>query len=223
MDSGTPFQALSISGGDLEAITQANQRTLLLLKLPAELRNRVYEAVCLHSTISILPKNIIYHPGMFSPNATKHRSGLPLVQVCRQIRHESMPTFLRHTTFDLTELYHSRNEEIDWSFRKVARSIELRAYLAWDMIYCWERQRITLFSVDMPCLEDVYVLVTGQESSWCTFQSHNDFQEASRAAFGSKSLQIHFKARKGDSKQLGVGEGNEAEGVHTMSDAGDTR
>ncbi|KAH4523616.1 hypothetical protein HBH87_062280 [Parastagonospora nodorum] len=207
MDNGTPFQALSISGSDLEAITQANQRTSLLLKLPAELRNRIYEAVCLHSTISVLPKAIIDQLERSSPNATKHQSGLALVHVCRQIRHEAMSKFLRHTTFDVTELYYSSNEEIDWSFRKVARSIELRAYLAGDMIYCWERQRITLFSVDMPSLEDVYVLVTGQDSSWCTRQIHNDFQEASRAAFG----------------KLGVGEGNEAEGGHNMSDARDTR
>ncbi|KAH4067425.1 hypothetical protein HBI56_167940 [Parastagonospora nodorum] len=206
MDNGTPFQALSISGSDLEALadngnsTQANQRTSLLLKLPAELRNRIYEAVCLHSTISVLPKAIIDQLERSSPNATKHQSGLALVHVCRQIRHEAMSKFLRHTTFDVTELYYSSNEEIDWSFRKVARSIELRAYLAGDMIYCWERQRITLFSVDMPSLEDVYVLVTGQDSSWCTRQIHNDFQEASRAAFGSKSLQIHFKARKDNSK-----------------------
>jgi hypothetical protein len=111
-----------------------------------------------------------------------------------------MSTFLPHTTFDVIELYYSSDEEIHSSFRKVARSIGLRAHLAADMSYCWKYQRIPSLSVDMPCLEDVYVLVTGRESSWCTRQIRNGFQEALRAAFGSKSLQIGFKARKSDSK-----------------------
>lgn len=113
-----------------------------------------------------------------------------------------MSAFLQHTTFDLRALYDHGRKVLDWVFRKVARSIKIHGCVAAEISYYWKGQYLKLFtrySLDMPCLEHVYVHVICKDP-WCIGHMHNRFQEAAREVFGSKSLQVHLMTKSDDSK-----------------------
>ncbi|KAF2035650.1 hypothetical protein EK21DRAFT_107166 [Setomelanomma holmii] len=84
-----------------ERLTVENQKRSPLLRLPAELRNRVYDLV-FQGTILYVPPSLSYRESIARPDGRK-RPTVSLTATSRQIRHEAMPVLHRCIMFDMSE------------------------------------------------------------------------------------------------------------------------
>ncbi|CAE7194017.1 hypothetical protein PTNB73_08696 [Pyrenophora teres f. teres] len=81
------------------AITESNQLTSPLLRLPAELRNKIYEYACIDTTVRA---HQVMNLQIYRSNApVSKRKPLAVISTCKQMRHEASEIFYSHTTFDL--------------------------------------------------------------------------------------------------------------------------
>jgi hypothetical protein len=81
---------------------QANQENSPFLRLPAEIRNRIYELTLAGSIVKVKSTE---HPSMsLQRSANSHGSGsaLGLLHVCAQIRHDAQAIFWSRCVIDLT-------------------------------------------------------------------------------------------------------------------------
>ncbi|OWY45614.1 asparagine synthetase [Alternaria alternata] len=81
---------------DLDSITAANQRNSPLLRLPAELRNKIY-CYAFESNEVCLTARGFYHRYF----RTLRIHPMSLAQSCTQCRYEALPYFWSSTTFNL--------------------------------------------------------------------------------------------------------------------------
>ncbi|KAF2127147.1 hypothetical protein P153DRAFT_368483 [Dothidotthia symphoricarpi CBS 119687] len=80
---------MSHRSDDLDRITQASQLNSPLLRLPAELRNKIYEYIFYDTRVSFARQVFFLPPRPYYPSHT-------ILLACRQIWHESLPTFHRN-------------------------------------------------------------------------------------------------------------------------------
>jgi hypothetical protein len=79
-----------------------NQRNSPLLKLPAEVRNCIYEYAFARGSIDFMKDSASSDDS--SPHTRKHQGASALIHVCRQVRHEALPIFYTNTTFHFSSL-----------------------------------------------------------------------------------------------------------------------
>lgn len=68
------------------------------VRLPAELRNRIYEFTFHDTTVKVHERR--KHHGQL--HRKKYQQSCGIIFVCRQIRHEALPILYDASTFDLT-------------------------------------------------------------------------------------------------------------------------
>ncbi|CAA9964039.1 hypothetical protein PTMSG1_07398 [Pyrenophora teres f. maculata] len=82
-----------------DLVTESNQLTSPLLRLPAELRNKIYEYACIDTTVRA---HQVMNLQIYRSNApVSKRKPLAIISTCKQMRHEASEIFYSHTTFDL--------------------------------------------------------------------------------------------------------------------------
>ncbi|KAH7389472.1 hypothetical protein DE146DRAFT_635192 [Phaeosphaeria sp. MPI-PUGE-AT-0046c] len=145
-------------------IAKTNQLNSPFLKLPAEIRNNIYEQICAKTIVKVpadASRGALY--------ATSHQGASGLLHTCRQIRHELLPTFLDCTAFDLGMLpVDELQRKLDPSMRAVIKSVVLSNRTVTAMFadpgshwihptkgWRWLPKR----SMALPSLKDVYVEV----------------------------------------------------------------
>ncbi|RII13561.1 hypothetical protein CUC08_Gglean004331 [Alternaria sp. MG1] len=84
---------------DIEAISRDNQLNSPLLRLPAELRNRIYHFTFDTNEVVLGPPGYWDPPDFCSPRATSYPLGL--AQACTQCNYEAIPYFWKTTVFRL--------------------------------------------------------------------------------------------------------------------------
>ncbi|EDU46691.1 hypothetical protein PtrSN002B_003678 [Pyrenophora tritici-repentis] len=84
------------------AITESNQLTSPLLRLPAELRNKIYEYACIDTIIR--STNIMSFQPYRHKTPVSERKPLAIISTCKQMRHEASGTLYSHAAFDLVGL-----------------------------------------------------------------------------------------------------------------------
>ncbi|KAK5711029.1 hypothetical protein LTR15_012675 [Elasticomyces elasticus] len=135
-----------------------------LLRLPAELRNIIYELVLLAdedlvtTSFVVLPPS--QHPGDLI--SRKRRSGVipPLLQTCQQMRTEAMPIYFANCLFFLS--IHDRNGEFKKTFAWL-QSIEPRASLCIQrlVILGYVEGMESFDLVECPCVFGVNLILPG--------------------------------------------------------------
>ncbi|RYN48195.1 hypothetical protein AA0118_g11914 [Alternaria tenuissima] len=84
---------------DIEALSRDNQLNSPLLRLPAELRNRIYHFTFDTNEVVLGPPGYWDPPDFCSPRATSYPLGL--AQACTQCNYEAIPYFWKTTVFRL--------------------------------------------------------------------------------------------------------------------------
>jgi hypothetical protein len=79
-----------------------NQCNSPLLKLPAEIRNCIYEYAFARGSIDFMKDSASSDDS--SPHSRKHQGASALIHVYRQVRHEALPIFYTNTTFHFSSL-----------------------------------------------------------------------------------------------------------------------
>ncbi|KAF2831490.1 hypothetical protein CC86DRAFT_402011 [Ophiobolus disseminans] len=102
--------------------TDSNKQTSRLLRLPAELRNRIYE-------LALNQGNIQLFPGIQADSRPEDKPELALLRTCRQILSEASPIFYSINTFEFEFTFHILRFALSLTEqnRQVIRSIRLQA------------------------------------------------------------------------------------------------
>ncbi|KAL5120140.1 hypothetical protein ACEQ8H_001966 [Pleosporales sp. CAS-2024a] len=171
--------------------TRENQRNSPLLRLPAELRNQIYEEACRHGIIAIktATKN---SPRHVSVHSKKHCGGAALMHTCRQMREEAWDLFLQHTVFDLeTRINRFKKFFTNGHVPKDVRSIVICQRTAYDLT-CFAEESVGLpdeFKINLPRLKCISANKRLSESFYYELAYVCDhFQDAARIVFGSEHL-----------------------------------
>ncbi|KAI4685067.1 hypothetical protein J4E81_008879 [Alternaria sp. BMP 2799] len=177
----------------LSKITLRNQLNSPLLRLPAEIRNKIYTFVSLSTTIKVtevsessLLKCILC---LRAPD---------LVRSCKQIQHEATTLLYSLATFDVTN--HSVAFLLGRVFNRnicsLITSIKMSGYLAFSVMSksdsaprSWRDNRTPAGC--LPSLKSVYV-----QKIYCEWKNMKDLA-ALRKWFGDESLEIIFEEYAG--------------------------
>ncbi|KAH5420681.1 hypothetical protein HBI46_093200 [Parastagonospora nodorum] len=132
-----------------EWITQRNQRESILLRVPAEIRNMIFDLAC-QDTVITVPYIALVQPR--EPQNCAHQGSSALLHTSRQVRHESHPIFYFHALGQ-----HVCNR---------IRVIELPQSVATIMTLSGTNVDLckTEYGADLPSLDHVYVKVV--EGLW---------------------------------------------------------
>ena len=110
--------------------TQANAKNSPLLRLPGELRNRIYEHALADSFIEPMSyqRTVSRHPRESSNPPMS--ATVSLIRTCRQTRSEAEPLFFAHTTFGFDSRYdfHRFLAHVGPGKRELITSISLMFY-----------------------------------------------------------------------------------------------
>ena len=139
------------------ASTLQNQLNSPLLRLPAEIRNKIYTYVSLSTTIKVI--GVLED---LSPNCTFYLRAPGFVKSCKQIHHEATTLLYSLATFDITN--HSKgflcNRGSNRNICSLITSIRMSGILACSVMSGHERARpwrSTPLARDLSGLERVYV------------------------------------------------------------------
>lgn len=87
------------TAAQMDAITRCNQLESPFLRLPAEIRNQIYEHV-FGPIVWVDP--LVFRDPWDRDNKPPNWVEFPLLETCCQINHEAMPIAFRNCTFDFT-------------------------------------------------------------------------------------------------------------------------
>ncbi|RYN69246.1 hypothetical protein AA0117_g10939 [Alternaria alternata] len=104
---------------NVEAITRDNQLNSPLLRLPAELRNRIYHFTFDTNEVVLGPRSLWDPPDFWAPRATPYPLGL--AQTCTQCNYEALPYFWRTTVFRLRNL----SESLEFTNQALLNQIQI--------------------------------------------------------------------------------------------------
>src|SRR4051812_21461224 len=74
-----------------------NQRNSPLLRLPAELRTRIYDLVFTDTSVHV---KSAFVRGLYNATVDSHKPVVGLLCSCRQLYHEALPAYYELCTFD---------------------------------------------------------------------------------------------------------------------------
>jgi hypothetical protein len=159
----------------MDAITRRNQLESPFLRLPAEIRNQIYE----HAFDRVV---WVDPPTFWFPWDRKTKppnySEFPLLQTCRQINHEAMPIAFRNCTFNFTDAaFHFRTTLFDrpWTAAQLARGKFITHIVVDELSVCDDDYKIydVFKSLDrpaeLPALKHLEI--------WCSYGPARSFEE----------------------------------------------
>ncbi|KAI4644123.1 uncharacterized protein J4E78_009707 [Alternaria triticimaculans] len=169
----------------MSEITLKNQLDSPLLRLPAEIRNKIYTYVSLSTKIEVI--GVLED---LSPNYTFYLRAPGFVKSCKQIHHEATTLLYSLATFDITN--HSwgflRQSGFIRTIRTLITSIRMSGFLADSVISGRERSRpwgSASSAGDLPGLERVHL----QSVYW---GRKDNYSAAMSKWFENESLEIIF-------------------------------
>lgn len=168
--------------------TQANRRDSPLLKLPAELRETIYEHVF---------RGLIYEGDVDGHRAKPYNTTEPLAlrQTCRQIRHETREAFYKSTIFhfeNINTLYSLLDivgSEVCGSIRNISASGRLSFELEDHAV-----RKVHILNCPMlPRLENIHIRFIRRVTS-----DVDNLRRHICRMFGAQEVQMHFHSKDGD-------------------------
>ncbi|KAH4107712.1 hypothetical protein HBH92_110310 [Parastagonospora nodorum] len=147
-----------------EWINQRNQRESRLLRLPAEIRNMIFDLACQDTAINI-PYIALVQPR--EPHKRAHQGSSALLHTSRQVRHEAHPIFYFHAVFKFGGIGTANlNNKLGQHVCEHIRAIELPQSVATIMTLSGTNVDLckTEYGADLPSLDHVYVKVV--EGLW---------------------------------------------------------
>ncbi|KAF1921838.1 hypothetical protein BDU57DRAFT_563988 [Ampelomyces quisqualis] len=118
-----------------ERLTRLNHEDSPLLRLPAEIRNAIYELVFATSCVAILPAWAV---------AKTFVGATALLRTCRHMREDTQSLFFSATVFDLSWYrYHDADAMCELpgaKHTKLIRSVRLDEQAMWTIVCRWQQQ-----------------------------------------------------------------------------------
>ncbi|KAF2846311.1 hypothetical protein T440DRAFT_232139 [Plenodomus tracheiphilus IPT5] len=192
------YKLASHKPAHFDRMSQENQKSSILLRLPAELRNHVYNLLLDNFATArvIKPKvHIVTHP-----HTRKNLRGLILLFICRQTRSEAAVMFYTRTTFDFTSLW----KDFYWAIEMLRivgedhwhliRSIKLDLRTIWLMRLCPSLQGSA--SAPSSLLSSLRRVDVNMPSHWYRNRELNEqegfWTESIALYFGKHNVEIRY-------------------------------
>ena len=187
--------------------TQLNQRDSTFLRLPAEIRNRIYESACCQSVV-------ILYPGDRSrkryPDDGRDEAPKGLMFACRQTYHEAYQYILDHCIFSFIGMQRKSKKYL--KLQGLIRSVELNSYQypiwEWGKMLVSHARRVeippkggsrlsfdwTVKEPDFPGVHSLHVIsgLSGSRRGNPKY-GHAEWEEAGRVRFGNPYLEVHVR------------------------------
>lgn len=117
---------------------RANSVRSPFLRLPAELRNKIYQYAFQNNTVLVVPERSDEHQ---LEHRRELRGPMALWICCRQVYHEAMPLYMSLSTFDLE--YCTVPEQFSMQLlnqerSRMVTSIKISPYFAVKLVKCAE-------------------------------------------------------------------------------------